>query len=77
MQPGSGVEPRPLIFGASKPRSEIEKKPGESEIGSGMVFPLQKRECWVPYKPQKNMKIVEIEGSYTRNIVGTSPLCRN
>ena len=45
--------------------------------GSGMVFPLQKRECWVPYKPQKGMKIVEKEGSYTRNIVGKSPLCRN
>ncbi len=48
-----------------------------NQYGSGMVFPLQKRECWVPYKPQKSMKIVEIEGSYTRNIVGTSPLCRN
>ena len=24
-------------------------------FGSGMVFPLQNRECWVPYKPQKGM----------------------
>ena len=49
----------------------------EMPLRSGMVFPLQKRECWVPYKPQKGMKIVEKEGSYTRNIVGKSPLCRN
>ena len=35
-------------------------------FGSGMVFPLQKRECCVPYKPQKGMKIVEQKGSYTR-----------
>ena len=43
-------------------------------FGSGMVFPLQNRECWVPYKPQKGMKIVEQKGSYTRNIVGPTKL---
>ena len=44
---------------------------------SPLVFPLQKREGWVLYKPQKGMKIVENKGSYIGNIVGKSPLCRN
>ena len=36
--------------------------------GSPLVFPLQKREGWVLYKPQKGMKIVENKGEIPRGM---------